>query len=378
MLFRSIFYVHNRVESIDAVAERLKKLVPNVRIAVAHGQLPERILEQVVVGFWNKEFDLLLCTTIVESGIDIPNANTLIVDNADKFGLAQLHQLRGRVGRSRERAYAYFFYPPDHPLSELALDRLKTIATNTDLGAGMQVALKDLEIRGAGNLLGGEQSGHIAQVGFDLYMKMVSEAVSDFKQSYNKGFGARRKHADGEVFNSTDEDFDSNFECRLELPVNANIPQEYIDSQRLRLDIYRRIAATRSDSELLLIQDELRDRFGELPLNLQLLFSISRIKNQARSIGIKEILWGNGKVRISPVKLTNEELDKLSRLYSNSVYKIGTQTLIINYKNSNFMEQDLNSATSDAELLEWISSLISFITTLQPHTNTKPNSSGVN
>ena len=373
-----IFYVHNRVESIDAVAERLKKLVPNVRIAVAHGQLPERILEQVVVGFWNKEFDLLLCTTIVESGIDIPNANTLIVDNADKFGLAQLHQLRGRVGRSRERAYAYFFYPPDQPLSELALDRLKTIATNTDLGAGMQVALKDLEIRGAGNLLGGEQSGHIAQVGFDLYMKMVSEAVSDFKQSYNKGFGARRKHADGEVFNSTDEDFDSNFECRLELPVNANIPQEYIDSQRLRLDIYRRIAATRSDSELLLIQDELRDRFGELPLNLQLLFSISRIKNQARSIGIKEILWGNGKVRISPVKLTNEELDKLSRLYSNSVYKIVTQTLIINYKSSNFMEQDLNSATSDAELLEWISSLISFITTLQPHTNTKPNSSGVN
>ena len=150
-------------------------------------------------------------------------------------------------------------------------------------------------IRGAGNLLGGEQSGHISQVGFDLYMKMVSEAVSDFKQSYNKGFGARRKYADGEVFNSTDEDFDSNFECRLELPVNANIPQEYIDSQRLRLDIYRRIAATRSDSELLLIQDELRDRFGELPLNLQLLFSISRIKNQARSIGIKEILWGNGK-----------------------------------------------------------------------------------
>ena len=179
-----IFFIHNRVESIDAVAERLKKLVSELRVGIAHGQMNERVLEEVILGFWNREFDLLLCTTIIESGIDIPNANTLIVDRADLFGLSQLHQLRGRVGRSRERAYAYFLYPTDKPITELAHDRLTTIATNTDLGAGMQVALKDLEIRGAGNLLGGEQSGHIAEVGFDLYMRMVADAVDEFKSGY--------------------------------------------------------------------------------------------------------------------------------------------------------------------------------------------------
>jgi len=320
-----IFYVHNRVESIDAVAERLKKLVPNVRIAVAHGQLPERVLEQVVIGFWNREFDLLLCTTIVESGIDIPNANTLIVDNADKFGLAQLHQLRGRVGRSRERAYAYFLYPADKPLTELAHDRLKTIATNTDLGAGMQVALKDLEIRGAGNLLGGEQSGHIAQVGFDLYMKMVSEAVSDFKLEYLKGFGANRSKK-----SLPDQMEDQNAECRLELPVNANIPEIYIESQRLRLDVYRRLAAARDDAELESISEELQDRFGQLPANLNLLLLACKIKNLARKIGIKEILWSNGKLRISPIDLVAVPED-LVRKYPNLNYKPATRLLVIPY-----------------------------------------------
>ena len=143
-------------------------------------------MEEVILAFWQREFDVLVCTTIIESGIDIPNANTLIVDRADAFGLSQLHQLRGRVGRSRDRAYAYFLYPADKPLTEVAHDRLKTIATNSELGAGMQVALKDLEIRGAGNLLGGEQSGHIAEVGFDLYMRMVGEAVSEFKTGFIK------------------------------------------------------------------------------------------------------------------------------------------------------------------------------------------------
>ncbi|KRO91927.1 MAG: transcription-repair coupling factor, partial [Actinobacteria bacterium BACL4 MAG-120507-bin0] len=166
-----VFYIHNRVESIELVSEKIKSLVPGIKIGIAHGQMNEKLLEDVILAFWNREYDLLLCTTIIESGIDIPNANTLIVDRSDLFGLSQLHQLRGRVGRSRERAYAYFLYPTEQLISELAHDRLTTIATNTDLGAGMQVALKDLEIRGAGNLLGGEQSGHIAEVGFDLYMR---------------------------------------------------------------------------------------------------------------------------------------------------------------------------------------------------------------
>ena len=179
-----IFFLHNRVESIDRVALRLKELVPEARVRIAHGQMSERELEEVILGFWQRDFDILVCTTIIESGIDIPNANTLIVDRADAFGLSQLHQLRGRVGRGRERAYSYFLYSPDKPLTEVAHDRLTTIATNTDLGSGMQVALKDLEIRGAGNMLGGEQSGHIAEVGFDLYMRMVGEAVEDFKVGY--------------------------------------------------------------------------------------------------------------------------------------------------------------------------------------------------
>ncbi len=170
-----VFYIHNRVESIERAAGRIRELVPEARIATAHGKMGEHQLEQVIVDFWEKKFDVLVCTTIVETGLDISNANTLILERADLMGLSQLHQLRGRVGRGRERAYSYFLYPPERPLTETALDRLQTIAANTDLGAGMRVAMKDLEIRGAGNLLGGEQSGHIAGVGFDLYIRLVGE-----------------------------------------------------------------------------------------------------------------------------------------------------------------------------------------------------------
>ena len=216
-----IFYVHNRVESIDRVAARLRELVPEARIATAHGQMNEHMLEQVIVDFWEKAFDVLVTTTIVESGLDIANANTLIVERADLLGLSQLHQLRGRVGRGRERAYAYFLYPPERPMTDTAHDRLATIASNTDLGAGMQVALKDLEIRGAGNLLGGEQSGHIASVGFDLYVRLVGEAVEEFKHG-----GPAEETA----------------EVRVELPVDAHLPHAYIPGERLRLEAYRRIA----------------------------------------------------------------------------------------------------------------------------------------
>ncbi len=190
-----VFFLHNRVESIDRVATRLRELVPEARVATGHGQMTEDALEQVMVGFWEKRFDVLVCTTIVESGLDIPNANTLIVDKADAFGLSQLHQIRGRVGRGRERAYAYFTYPPEKPLTELAHDRLSTIAQNTEIGAGMAVAMKDLEIRGAGNLLGGEQSGHIASVGFDLYMRLVGEAVGDYKRGLSGERLERGRHS---------------------------------------------------------------------------------------------------------------------------------------------------------------------------------------
>ena len=182
-----VFYIHNRVESIERAAARLRELVPEARIAVAHGQMHEHQLEQVMLGFWEREFDVLVCTTIVENGLDISNANTLVIERGDLLGLSQLHQLRGRVGRGRERAYAYVLYPPEKPLTEEAHDRLATIAQHSDLGAGMQVAMKDLEIRGAGNLLGGEQSGHIAAVGFDLYVRLVGEAVAEFKGERGRG-----------------------------------------------------------------------------------------------------------------------------------------------------------------------------------------------
>ncbi|MEP6479469.1 MAG: transcription-repair coupling factor, partial [Rhodoglobus sp.] len=215
-----VFYVHNRVSSINRVAAQLAELVPEARIAIAHGQLPESVLEQVMVDFWERRFDVLVSTTIIETGIDIANANTLIMDRADKYGLSQLHQIRGRVGRGRERAYAYFLYDAEKPLSETASDRLSTIAANNELGGGMQIALKDLEIRGAGNLLGGEQSGHIAGVGFDLYLRMIGEAVSAFRGDV----------AEGQT------------ELRLELPVDAHLPEEYIESERLRLEAYQKLS----------------------------------------------------------------------------------------------------------------------------------------
>ena len=259
-----VFYVHNRVSSINRVAAQLAELVPEARIAVAHGQLAESVLEQVMVDFWERKFDVLVSTTIIETGLDIANANTLIIDRADKYGLSQLHQLRGRVGRGRERAYAYFLYDEDKPLSETAHDRLETIAANNDLGAGMQIALKDLEIRGAGNLLGGEQSGHIAGVGFDLYLRMIGEAVSTFRGDV----------AEGQT------------ELRLELPVDAHIPEDYVDSERLRLEAYQKLstasAANAADDAIDRVLDELTDRYGEPPEQVLNLVAVSRLRRMAQ------------------------------------------------------------------------------------------------
>ena len=305
-----IFFIHNRVESIEAVAERIKKLIPEIKIGIAHGQMNERALEEVILAFWNREFDLLLCTTIIESGIDIPNANTLIVDRSDLFGLSQLHQLRGRVGRSRERAYAYFLYPTEQPITDLAHDRLTTIATNTDLGAGMQVALKDLEIRGAGNLLGGEQSGHIAEVGFDLYMRMVADAVDEFKTGYF-------------------EDKSKNMECKVELPINAHLPVEYIESERLRLDLYRRLADAHNGSALNEIRDEMKDRFGELPPAANELLAVAGLRLFAKSLGLTDISFSGKNLRLMPVALPESAQIKLNRLYPGSIYKNATQILLV-------------------------------------------------
>ncbi len=302
-----VFFVHNRVESIDRTARRLSELVPEANIAVAHGRMPENQLEQVVLDFWEGRIDVLVCTTIVESGIDIANANTLIVDRAENMGLSQLHQLRGRVGRSRSRAYAYFLHSPDQSLSETAHERLSTIAQNTDLGSGMQVALKDLEIRGAGNLLGGEQSGHIADVGFDLYVRLVGEALSEFK--------GEPKSVDTEV--------------RIDLPVDAHIPEEYVPEERLRLEAYRRLAAAKTDQDIDEMVAELTDRYGQPPNEVTSMIDVSRLRILARRAGLDEILLTGTRVKFHPVELPESRRVRLSRLYPGGLVKPATRQMLV-------------------------------------------------
>jgi transcription-repair coupling factor (superfamily II helicase) len=307
------FYVHNRVSSIDQAAARVRGLVPEARVAVAHGQMPEDLLERTVEGFWNREHDILVCTTIVETGLDISNANTLIVERADTFGLSQLHQLRGRVGRSRERGYAYFLYPPQMPLTETAYDRLATIAQNNELGAGMAVALKDLEIRGAGNVLGIEQSGHVAGVGFDLYVRLVGEAVE-----------AYRAAADGKTVTTPEEPKD----VRIDLPVDAHLPPDYIASDRLRLEGYRRLAAAASDSEVDAVVEELTDRYGPLPEPALRLVAVARLRLLCRASGISEVTAPSAAtVRLSPMTLLDSAQVRLKRIHPGAHYRATTSTV---------------------------------------------------
>lgn len=301
-----VFYVHNRVSSIDKAAKRLRDLVPEARVAVAHGQMNEETLEKTVQGFWQREFDVLVCTTIVETGLDISNANTLIVERADSLGLSQLHQLRGRVGRSRERGYAYFLYPAEKPLTETAYDRLATISQNSDLGAGMAVAMKDLEIRGAGNVLGAEQSGHVAGVGFDLYVRLVGEAVE-----------AYRAAADGRTV-TTDE---APKEVRIDLPVDAHIPADYVASDRLRLEAYRKLAAANDDAAIATVVDELVDRYGPLPEEVQRLVSVGRLRLLCREYGLEEVAVTGTQIRISPMELPDSKQMRLKRLYPGAQYR---------------------------------------------------------
>ncbi len=306
-----VFYVHNRVTSIQRVAKHLAELVPEARIAVAHGKMSENQLEQVVDDFWERKFDVLVCTTIIETGIDIQNANTIVIDRADKYGLAQLHQLRGRVGRGRERAYAYFVYDEGKPLSETAADRLETIAVHNDLGSGIQVAMKDLEIRGAGNLLGAEQAGHIEGVGFDLYLRMIGEAVSEF----------RGESSDGPV------------ELRLELPIDARIPDDYIDSERLRLEAYQKLSAAATASAdpdaIDLVVEELTDRYGEPPAEVAGLVEVARLRRRAALSQLSDVVAMGKNLRIAPAHLPDSMQVRLKRLHPGSKLLAGGDALVV-------------------------------------------------
>ncbi|HEX3611725.1 MAG TPA: transcription-repair coupling factor [Sporichthyaceae bacterium] len=336
-----VFYVHNRVESIDKAARRLAELVPEARIATAHGQMNEHVLEQVIVDFWERRSDVLVCTTIVETGLDISNANTLIVERADMLGLAQLHQLRGRVGRSRERGYAYFLYPGEKPLTETAHERLATIAQHTELGAGMYVAMKDLEIRGAGNLLGGEQSGHIEGVGFDLYVRMVGEAVAEYKA----GPDAPPPPA----------------EVRVELPIDAHIPHDWLATERLRLEAYRRIAAigttpgVEPDADIAAVHAELTDRYGPLPEQVENLLVVARFRAHLRTRGVEEVTLAGPNIRFAPVELRESQQLRLQRLYPRTIVKVATRTILVPRPTT---ARVAGSPVVGIELLDWARELV--------------------
>jgi len=319
-----VFYVHNRVQDIDAVAERVRRLAPEARVAVAHGQMDEGTLEKVVLDFWEGAYDVLVCTTIIESGIDMPSVNTLVVDRADLLGLGQLHQLRGRVGRAGARAYAYLFHPADRVLSETAYERLRTIGDHTELGSGFKIALRDLQIRGAGNLLGRDQSGHIAAIGYDLYVQMVSEAVAELK---------------GEVRPAP-------VELSLDLPDAAFLPADYVEAEDVRLEAYRRLGGVRSLSEVDDVRSEWLDRFGPLPGPAAALVDVAVLRTECLRLGVTDLAVsaprGGGVARggsatggsratakLSPVTLPASAEVRLRRLAPGATYHDDLHRLLV-------------------------------------------------
>ena len=326
------FYIHNRVQSIDKAVAHLKELVPEARVAAAHGQMGEHQLEQVMVDFWEKRFDVLVCTTIVESGLDVSNANTMIIERSDTLGLSQLHQLRGRVGRGSERAYAYFLYPPEKPLTETAHERLTTIAQHSELGGGMAVAMKDLEIRGAGNLLGGEQSGHIADVGFDLYVRLVGEAVAEFRG-----------------------DAEPEREVKIELPIEAHLPHDYVPSERLRLEMYKRLADVRTLEEVAELRAELVDRYGEPVEPVEALLEVARLRVRVRAAGLTEVTSAGTNIRFAPVKIPESAQLRLARVYPKSLYKAAAEVALVPRPKTAAIG---GVPLKDGELLAWCRTVI--------------------
>jgi len=297
-----VFFVHNRVEDIVQVADQLHEMVPEARIGIAHGQMDEGSLEQVVIDFWERRYDVLVCTTIIESGIDMPRVNTLVVDRADMMGLGQLHQIRGRVGRSGQRAYAYLFYPPNRTLTEKAFERLKTIGESTQLGSGFRIAMRDLEIRGAGNLLGGAQSGHIAAVGYDLYCEMVTEAVAELKG----------------------EPIALSRDINIDLPIQAYLPNEYVPLEELRLEAYRRLAGVTGIVEVADIEAEWIDRYGFVPAPAQTLLHTALLRAECVRLEVSDISVTNrDRVRVSPIELKQSEQVRFKRLLNEGPYKGG-------------------------------------------------------
>ncbi|MEM9041308.1 MAG: transcription-repair coupling factor [Actinomycetota bacterium] len=303
-----VFWVHNRVRSIETAARRLRELVPEARIAVAHGQMDEGTLEQVVVDFWEGHYDVLVCTTIIESGIDMPTVNTLVVERSDLLGLGQMHQLRGRVGRSGQRAYAYLFHPRDKTLTEEAYERLKTIGEATDLGSGFKIAMRDLEIRGAGNLLGEAQSGHIAAVGYDLYCQMVTEAVSEMK---------------GEPLPNQPS------ELKLDVQSDAFLPGDYVSKEELRIEAYRRLASVTERRQVDDVRVEWEDRYGPVPDAAEALLQVGYLRAECHRLHVTDLQITSADARFAPIELPVSATIRLRRLSKGAKYKEDLNQLVV-------------------------------------------------
>jgi transcription-repair coupling factor (superfamily II helicase) len=325
-----VFFVHHRVDTIEHAARRLSELVPEARIGVAHGQMEERRLEQTMLDFGDAKTNVLVCTTIIESGLDIPTVNTMLVERADLLGLSQMYQLRGRVGRAHERAYAYLFFPPQRSLTEQAHERLKTIAENTGLGSGFRIAMKDLEIRGAGNLLGAEQHGHISEVGFDLYVKLVASAVDEMKGL----------------------PWQDEAEVRIDLPLEAYIPKDYVADENLRLEAYRRIAAARTEEDIAEVRAELEDRYGApVPAPVEALFEIAALRRIMISAGVTEAATVAKMLRIRPLELEDSRQIRLQRLLPDAQWRPANATLLVPH-----------SSVPATGVVKWVTDLLENLT----------------
>src|SRR5213076_2887393 len=300
------FFLHNRVDTIDETEERIRAICPEARVNVAHGQMDEKQLERVMLEFLRGDADVLVCTTIVEAGLDIPTANTLIVERADALGLAQLYQIRGRVGRSRERAYAYLFYPSHASLTEEAQKRLSTLSDYTELGSGFKIAMRDLEIRGAGNLLGEEQSGHVAAVGFELYVAMLDEAVAALSGS------------------SADEAPEP---VRMDIPVDAYVPGDYVPYEASKIEIHRRVAGAKEIADLIVLREELEDRFGPVPAALDNLLRLQDARIKLGRAGAKDVGFRSGQLTVSPIELDSTGSKALRAALPGAIYESGRSTV---------------------------------------------------
>ena len=320
-----VFWVHNRVQSIEERAQQLRELVPEARIVVAHGQMDESRLEKVVVDFWEGQYDVLVCTTIIESGIDMPTVNTLVVERADLLGLGQLHQLRGRVGRGGQRAYAYLFHPRDKRLSEEAYERLRTIGESTELGSGFRIAMRDLEIRGAGNLLGEAQSGHIAAVGYDLYCQLVTEAVAEMKG----------------------EPVVEQVDVVVDLPIDAFLPDDYAPSEELRLEAYRRLADVTTREQVADIRTEWLDRFGPLPPPAENLLGVAELRAACHRLGLREVTATRREIRVAPVSLRASQTLVLRRVAPGAVYRETSRQLVLQAPKNKPLIEHLHTVVSE-------------------------------